>query len=188
LAGARDGQLAGEATPIYTWWPKAAERIQAYRPDVKLIVLFRHPGERAFSHWVMETARGRETVSFSEAIRAGRARLAEGEEALRTFSYVERGFYAGQAELLLSLFGPAQLLFLRCEDLRDHHAVTLDRICAFLGIAPFEQAPTAAYVTPVEVASVPLIAAEDREHLAALYRADIERTAALTGLDLSAWR
>ncbi|RYG21799.1 MAG: sulfotransferase, partial [Burkholderiales bacterium] len=43
--------LRGEATPIYLYWPHSLERIAAYNPDIRLIVMLRDPVERAWSHW-----------------------------------------------------------------------------------------------------------------------------------------
>ena len=57
LFDAPDGRLRGEATPIYLYWPKVLERICAYNPAMKLIVVLRDPVERAWSHWRMEFAR-----------------------------------------------------------------------------------------------------------------------------------
>ncbi|MCR5877530.1 sulfotransferase domain-containing protein [Phenylobacterium sp. J367] len=54
-----DGRPRGEATPIYVYWPNSLERIAAYNPAMKLIVLLRDPVQRAWSHWRMEYARGR---------------------------------------------------------------------------------------------------------------------------------
>ena len=42
LFGAPD-RCWGEATPIYLYWPNALERIRAYNPAMKLILLFRDP-------------------------------------------------------------------------------------------------------------------------------------------------
>lgn len=49
----------------------------------------------------METTRGREDLPFSQAIRAGRSRVARN---FRTFSYVGRGFYGQQIRAMLDLF------------------------------------------------------------------------------------
>ena len=94
----------GEATPIYSYWPNAIERLRAYNPAARLILILRHPVSRALSHWRMETSRGWETLPFSAAIRPKareRVRLAPGG-VHRVFSYVERGFYATQIERILT--------------------------------------------------------------------------------------
>src|SRR5438128_3640412 len=57
---APEGRPCGEATPIYSYWPNALERIAAYNPAMKLILLLRDPVARAWSHWRMEYARGAE--------------------------------------------------------------------------------------------------------------------------------
>src|SRR6185503_6418815 len=50
-----ESRVRGEATPIYLYWPNALKRLLAYNPNVKLIILLRHPIHRAFSQWQMET-------------------------------------------------------------------------------------------------------------------------------------
>jgi len=149
--------------------------------------------ERAYSHWAMEFGRGTETLGFSAAIRAGRSRLAGGQH--RVLSYVERGLYSEQVDRLRSHFPAAQLLFLRTEDLRERHQRTLDRVCGFIGVGRFGEYPVSVRVLPEALvavvpdapAPVPLPADSDLSFLQDIFRADIERTAHQTGLDLSAW-
>jgi len=129
----------GEATPIYLYWPNALERIRAYNPAMKLILLFRDPVERAWSHWKMEYARGKETEPFAWCIREGRARMAEGSPYPgfhRVYSYVERGFYGRQLARLLALFPRDQLLLLGSDTLKREPTATIQTICAFLKVAP----------------------------------------------------
>ena len=61
-----DGRLRFEATPVTLYWPQALERVRAYRPEMRLILLFRDPAERAFSQWRMERARGLESEAFGQ--------------------------------------------------------------------------------------------------------------------------
>ncbi|MGZ5987061.1 MAG: sulfotransferase domain-containing protein, partial [Caulobacteraceae bacterium] len=134
---APDGRLRGEATPIYLYWPGSLERIRAYNPAIKLIVLLREPIHRAWSHWKMEYARGAETQPFAWCVRQGRQRLFEAEPwgHHREMSYVERGFYGEQIERLLEVFPREQLLVLRSQDLRADPAATLASVRRFLGLA-----------------------------------------------------
>jgi len=132
------GRLWGEATPIYLYWPNALERIRAYNPAMRLILLFRDPVERAWSHWKMEYARGKETEPFAWCIRDGRARMAEGTPYPgfhRVYSYVERGFYGRQLARLTALFPRDQLLLLGSSALRRDPTATIGSICAFLGVS-----------------------------------------------------
>jgi len=189
--GGGEGRLRFDATPIYLFWPSALERIKAYNPRARLILLFRDPIERAYSHWRMERLRGAEDLPFSEAIRDGRARLPGGDLIhgnWRDRSYVERGFYGAQLARALSLFPKAQVLVLASEDLRQRHAATLDRVAGFLGIAPFP--PVAARLENQAPPSplLPPVGRDDHAHLRALYAEDMRRFAALSGVDVGVWR
>src|SRR5947209_10359468 len=91
--------IYGEATPIYVYWPTSLDRVREYNPSMKLVILFRDPVQRAYSHWCSERRKGREPRSFAHAIREGRARLSNPstlDDAQRWHSYVERGWYAHQ--------------------------------------------------------------------------------------------
>jgi hypothetical protein len=130
-------RVYGQATPNTIFLSAAHPRIRAYNPEMKFILLFRDPIQRAFSQWKMFRYRKAEPLTFSEAIREGRRRVAEapvGSQPYRYFSYVERGFYAAQLERLLSCFPREQMLLLRNEELRNQEAATLVRISDFLGI------------------------------------------------------
>jgi hypothetical protein len=178
------GRPCGEATPIYTYWPGALERIAAYNPAMRLVVVLRDPVQRAWSHWRMEYARGAETEAFAWCVREGRQRLFEAEPwgHHREFSYVERGFYGEQAERLLGLFPRGQLLFLTSDDLRREPANALGRLRAFLGLrsAP-APAPRDVHVGR-DMAYPSELSAADVEHLRSVYAADAERLADLTGV------
>ncbi len=133
----RKGQSqSGEATPIYMYWDSVPVRIWKYNPRMKWIVILRDPAERAFSAWKMETNRGRESLSFAEAVKQEpeRSRRALPLQE-RVFSYVDRGFYAAQLRRLFHVFGPEHCLVLLNEDLRLHHKKTLQRTFEFLGVS-----------------------------------------------------
>lgn len=194
------GSLLGEKTPIYTFWPNALERVKAYNPSMRLIISLRSPVDRAHSHWKMETARGREVMPFSRAIREGRKRIigpGAPDKSLRLFSYVERGFYAPQIARSLSLFGPEQVHVLTSDQLKTAMAGKLDRICDFLELSRFEDYPEQETVRPRLAATPPAptgneaevttMSRDDREFLQDIFRDDILRTQELTGINLSAW-
>lgn len=129
-----DDRLRFEATPVTIYWPNALERVRRYRTDMRLIFLFRDPVERAFSHWRMEFARGKESRSFAWCVGPGRSRVGV---AHRVHSYVERGFYGTQLERALTLFPREQILCLATAALRRSPQATLARIAGFLGVRPF---------------------------------------------------
>jgi hypothetical protein len=178
------GRPLGEATPIYSYWPGALERIATYNPAMKLILVLRDPVERAWSHWRMEYARGVERERFARCIRQGRQRLFDAEPwgFHREFSYVERGFYGEQVERILTLFPREQLLILTSAGLESDPAVALASVRAFLGLPP-GQAPTPRRVHVGQEMDYPSeLTPEDVAYLRGIYAADAERLAALTGI------
>ncbi|WP_374573189.1 sulfotransferase [Phenylobacterium sp.] len=176
--------LRGEATPIYIYWPGCLERIAAYNPAMRLILILRDPVERAWSHWRMEYARGAEARPFSWCIRQGRGRLLDAEPwgYHREFSYVERGYYGEQVERLFAVFPREQVLILKSDDLKAAPDDVLTEISRFLGV------PSRAPVVPREVHVGrnmdygENLEAEDVAFLRRLYARDMARLKDLTGV------
>ncbi len=185
-----DGVVRGEATPITIYWPPSLPRLQRYNPHARLIVGLRHPAFRAFSHWKMETARSHEDLTFQQAISAsGRLRVSQAPGGVhRVFSYVERGFYAAQIARLFALFPRAQTHVFRTDRLWDNPDMTLTGIERFLGVETVLGARVdRQYVAPVKTAGLGSLAAAEKAALNDFFRDDIQRTAALTQLDLADW-
>lgn len=101
-------KITGEATPYYLFHPFVPERVHRDNPDTKIIVLLRHPGERAFSHYqMMRRMNIEKAATFSEAIKAEPARLKTGLKTLynnplalspehQHYTYLSRGKYEKQ--------------------------------------------------------------------------------------------
>jgi len=181
----RPGQRAfGEATPYFhQLW--CVERIRAYNPDMRVVVLLRDPVARAFSNWNMERQRGMEPLSFPEAIRGERARLRAGPlgVALR-WAYLQRSLYADAIRHWWRVLGRDQVLFVRSEALRERPAETLGEICAFLGVEPLAAAePRIVHQRP----RAERLAAEDRAWLLERCAPDVREVERLLGWDCSAW-
>jgi len=182
------GVLRGEATPIYTYWPGAMERLQKYNPSAKLIVGLRHPTFRAFSHWRMETSRGSETLPFSMAIREpGRERIRNAPgEVHRVFSYVERGYYARQVRRMLGLFSRRQIFFFRTDVLWNNPGLVSQELGRFLGV-PLVPPLQRRYVVPMASIDVNPLENDDRVYLDDHYRADIVDTGRLIDVAVTDW-
>lgn len=179
----------GEATPIYSYWPNALERVKAYRPDMKLILLFRDPISRAYSAWSHQRRKGRETLSFAEAIRDGRNRISDlPDYANRHFSYIERGFYGEQLGRCLQLFPQRHVLALDCSQLSTDPSGLLERVASFLGIPtpPDPAQVIQANARPRGQQDAPPSPA-DIELLADLYGADLNRFAQLIDYQITSW-
>ena len=129
------GSLRGESTPLYLHDPAAHQRIHALLPQAKLIAVLRDPVERAHSNWTHLWSAGLEPESdFVRACAQEERRKAQGWASF--WHYTGLGQYGQQLEHAFGLFPRDQILVLRYRSLVDEPAATLDRICAFLGVAP----------------------------------------------------
>jgi hypothetical protein len=172
------------------FWPPSLVRIQAYNPTARLILVFRDPIGRAYSHWHMERGRGTESLPFRDAIRIGRHRLPPGRPlaaAWRDHSYVERGFYGTQLARALSLFPREQLFCTTSDALRDMPEAVLAGIAGFLGIPAFPGIAArhdhAAPPTP----QLPPVTEADHRLLRGLFAAELQAFQRLSGLAIDGW-
>jgi len=179
-------QLRGEATPSYMYWNAAPERMARYNPALKVIMILRNPISRAYSHWNKQRQRGREPLSFWEAIQAEPERIRQALPLqIRNASYVDRGFYTRQLERVWQHFPVAQTLVLRSEELQQTPETTLQRIADFLAIEPFprvtsKNANRRDYEQPMS--------ANEWEYLAGIYASEISQLERTLAWDCSSWR
>lgn len=178
--------IAGECTPIYTYWKPAIERIWKYNPKIKLLILLRNPIDRAFAHWNMQRFKGREPLDFLEAVKEENKRMQDAAPLqTRPFSYVDRGFYAGQLERVFKYFPREQAKIIKFEEFREKNRETLDSIFLFLGVraiaAPRNKDRN---VVPYERAIRP----EERACLYPLFAEDIAQLERMLGWDCSDWK
>lgn len=133
---AGDDQVAGEATPIYLFLPGVPLRIrEMLGADIKIIIILRNPADRAFSHFKMEVAAGREKRSFEEAIGENIRRLKSGFDHNILTSYLDRGFYASQLENYLKAFSKEQIrVYLFEHDFLDNRQQMIGDIQDFLNL------------------------------------------------------
>jgi len=142
----RGERLAFESAGYYMHHPLAPERIAADLPGVKLLVLLRDPVERAYSAHKHEVARGFETeTSFERALALEPERLAGEVERIRAepgyvshshrhHSYLDRGHYADQLQVLFDRFGRDRVHVAFAEDFFTEPEPCFDAIVDFLGL------------------------------------------------------
>ena len=137
------GKLFFEATPQYLYHLKAAERIRAFDPKMKMIVLLREPAARALSAWTMYhhhygadiNPHLRDPRSFAECVREGVAQF-ESANALTDYrGYIGRGLYARQLRRYFKVFDRQQVLVLEHKELMESHEEVVGRILDFLEIS-----------------------------------------------------
>ena len=137
--------LTGETTPNYLFHPYAAQRAADVIPGAKLIVLLRNPVDRAYSHYHLQRRKGREVLSFEDALAAEEQRIVPDSNKLkrdgdlvtrkrRRYSYKWRGVYVDQLRTWFSFFPRERFLIIKSEDLFADPVTQLPRILTFLGI------------------------------------------------------
>lgn len=175
----RGEQALGESTPEYMYFQEASERMHAYNPDLKLILLLRDPADRAYSQYRMAVARGLEDRPFDLVLRDDLG-LDGGTEG----TYTAGGFYLHCIHRLLERFPRRQVLFLRSEDLRDRHRETMRTAYAFLGVDP-DFAPEQRMLL---MGPGPPLPAAYRRTLVRLYDGEIRALGDFLGWELDEWR
>lgn len=130
---ASSGERAvGEASPIYLYYPRAAERIRHYVPGAKLIALLRNPIDRAYSAYALMVGYGRERLAFPDALKAEAKRIEDRWHPI--WHYRNRGFYHAQLSRFIGLFGRDQLRVYLYDDLTADPLGTMQNIFRFLGV------------------------------------------------------
>jgi len=178
--------IAGECTPSYLYHKPALERIWNYNPKIKLIVLLRNPGERAFAHWNMQRFKGREPLDFLEAVTEEEHRMqrAPALEA-RRIAYVDRGRYSAQIERVFKFFPREQVKIIKFEEFRDKNRETLNSVFDFLGVKPLRLLRSKdRNVVPYDRE----MTLEERKHLYTIFADDIARVEQMLGWDCSDWK
>ena len=131
--GAGERMVVGEASPGYMYLPQAVSRMAESLPDARLIALLRDPVDRAYSHYWMNQALGKESLSFTEALAQESERIARGARRA-DYSYVDRGRYLRQLRNVCEHYPREQLHVVLFDDLERNPLETYGDVCRFLGI------------------------------------------------------
>ena len=143
----------GEATPSYSFLPFVADRIKQNFPDIKLVLCFRNPLDRAFSSWLMQKGMGKEQLPFREAIEMNLKQKGyitlEGEEGENTWlnttgnfsadetrlrTYIQAGMFAEILKSWYKRFDPSQVKVILLDDLKNDFDGTMCNLFRFLGV------------------------------------------------------
>lgn len=136
FAGVSDETAIGEASVIYLYSPKAADRIRRRIPDAKLIAILRNPVDRAYSHfWAQVTVRGQEPLTdFAEALRAEPARVRDHWHP--RWHYKQRGFYHAQLKRYFDTFDRGQIHVVLNEEFDSAPLRVMQDLYRFVGVDP----------------------------------------------------
>lgn len=158
FADARDDQIVGEASTIYSLSPlfgDTARRMKKHLPQAKLIYVMREPVSRAYSYY-LQILKNYQNVtrdpvihrSFEEFILPEARKGAAPRD--KVFSHVNAHLpdvpelclagseYVQQIEMYLEHYSRDQILFLKFEDFVADRPATLRKITNFIGVDPLE--------------------------------------------------
>lgn len=130
----QDKKYLGESSGGYLYSTTAAKLIYEYNPDAKIIISLREPVDRAYSHWKMNLANGREngTIAFSDCIASGFSRIDKGWGV--THLYVDLGLYCEQIKRYLDIFPRENILIVFYRELMISPQKFMDDIFKFLNL------------------------------------------------------
>ena len=133
--GVKNEAVIGEITPSYIYFEEVPKRIaESIGTDVKLIIMLRHPVDRAWSHYQMHHLRGNEKLHFEQAIDQESSRLNGGFLSASRFSYMHRGHYIEQIQRYLQFFPRENMHFILFEDFVKDIPAHVDAVLEFLGV------------------------------------------------------
>lgn len=121
------GQIKGEWSTDYLYSKKAATRIRAHNPDVKILVCLRHPVERAYSHYLLQKYSA-SIMPFQSFLRA-----VSGDDK---YNYLKLGFYSKHLPTYLSLFPKENICLVIYEEFFKDLAGSIKKLYGFLGVNP----------------------------------------------------
>jgi hypothetical protein len=184
-----------ESSPYYMFDPRVPARVKQTLPNAKLIFLLRNPASRAYSHYQHSRRRGREPLTFAEAIAAEPQRLAGLHEHLlanplaysaahRRHSYVTRGHYADQLAAWFAQFDREQIMLVQAERLFKEPGAVFAEVLEFLNLDAWQPREFATHNSGRYHDPMPI---EIRQQLSAHFAAANERLFDLLGVRYD-WR
>ncbi len=130
FAGA-EGKAVGECSVLYLYYPAAGAIAKAV-PDAKIVILLRHPVDRAYSAYLHQLRDARERLSFEEGLAQEDERKRAGYEPM--WHYFEMGRYAERVRAYLEHFGRERVYVVWYEEFVQQPRGVLSRLFEFLGV------------------------------------------------------
>ena len=134
-------KIIADFTPSYFFEKEAPKRIfKNLGRDMKFLVVFRNPVDRAYSHYLHSKRDDYEIENFEVALELEVSRLKKHENqsdylSYLRHSYVHQGLYAQMIDRYLQYFSLDNFLFIHFDDeLLQERELTIKRILEFLEI------------------------------------------------------
>ncbi len=139
FAQAPPGRRYGEVSPVYLQSVHSAARIADFAPSARIVAILRDPVQRAYAHYIGRRRDGLEPrVTFEEAIAPELADPTTPDVAFNR--YLAIGRYAHFLRSFEAVFPREQLLVCLFDDFKVDPRAVVNRVCAFLDVAPMHDA------------------------------------------------
>ena len=125
---AEEGMKTGEASTMYLYKPGAADRIKKYRPNVKMIAIFRNPAERIYSRY-LHLARVDELLDPELENMFDKSTI-----WWRRHDLVFEGFFYQHLSKFYDMFPKEQIKVFLYEDLRKDDIAVIQEIYRYVGV------------------------------------------------------
>ncbi len=127
-------KMRGEITPGYLYLEEVPGRIyDLLGENTKIIILLRHPIDRALSGYKHMSRHHGETLTFKEAFYADKERVKNRDGGC---IYFDRGLYSNQVKRYMDIFPNTKVLLF--EDILKNSVETMKEVWEFLGVDEFE--------------------------------------------------
>ena len=137
----------GDASHIYLEDPESPRILQAFFPDARFVVVFRHPADRALGLYAHMVEGGYEMHrSFERALDAEERRFHSDRfrrtcrQSFWNYMYVRSGLFGEQVQRYLEYFDRRQFWFTTLDRLVALPAETLRDLHGFLDVEPLDDA------------------------------------------------
>lgn len=140
FTGVKDEKAIGEITPYYIYDKTVPKKIsEDLGADIKLILILRNPADRAYSNYIMTSARGLDNRSFKEAVDNENKSKNNLQNYPVKIHYINRGFYDVQVERYRKYFDQEKMLVLLFEeDILKNRKKTFKKIFKFLEVDDYD--------------------------------------------------
>lgn len=132
FADARQAKAVGEASVRYLYESQVPERLAAYAPQARLIVILRDPVDRLYSHYHMNVSKHVEPETLQAALADESERVQRGYGW--DWHYRRVGKYGEQLQRYFQCFDREQVLVLFHSQLQTEPLGTMAKIFQHLGV------------------------------------------------------
>jgi len=136
FAGAGDRAAVGEKCADILFWRPSHRRVARFLPHGRFIATLRHPVDRAWSHYWNEVGKGREDLSFEEALDAEDRRADRSDYARYHLSYRRRGHYDESLSSFLEAVERDRVMVVVLEEAMADPVTALRSVYGFLDVDP----------------------------------------------------